>query len=223
MKFDEKPIAEVLLECGYQRVSHRTYRAMWGTSFIEHFIYLDLWGTPKTFLAVRFGLRCQEAEAFALDEILRLGGPTYQLMDKHRIGRCFMAFSLGRLAAWKPSESLSLPTLSESELKAALRSALRDHLQPVIGEITTPRKFYEFLAQDEETHRWVRTNAAIRAAIMVKLAAMLGERVSDVRAVVVPHIGPISGQLQGISAHDFLAILLHDAGLSGPISPDNVS
>jgi hypothetical protein len=62
--FDEKSIAPGLAELGYLRLKKLTYKASWGSTDVEHFLFFSLYGGGDYF-SCYFGMRNPDAERFA--------------------------------------------------------------------------------------------------------------------------------------------------------------
>ena len=119
--FDEEALLSALAQVGYRRVRRHIYRAEWSTE-IEHFIYFQLYGTPKEFLAAEFGLRNKECQSFALRSLQTYGDLVHRLIRHDARTDCFMRFSLGRLAgSWGMPAALTMSAMSGSVLARTIR------------------------------------------------------------------------------------------------------
>jgi hypothetical protein len=195
MRFNEALVSRTLKDLGYQRVKRHVYRALWGSTEVEHFLYFSIWGTPKHFMAADFGLRNSRAEAFGVRSILTHGGELYRLMKHDETNDCTIKFSLGKLAGWEPRSSIYLPDVTEADLATTLTASIRARMFPIVEHMTSANHLLAFLLTDSEPLIWARTDGAIRAAQIVDLARQCGVSENETREIllrfkreIAPHI-----------------------------------
>jgi hypothetical protein len=184
---DELSLTAAMADVGYDRRKSYVYRAEWSTLDVEHFVYFQTYGTPKDYLAADFGIRNKEAESFAIRSIQAYAGDLYRLLRHDDGSDCFMRFSLGRLASWGIRSSLNISEMSERALAEKIKHDIRQQLFPIILEVTDLARLLSLLLVDAEPHPWIRSNGAMRAAMIVNLARRLGMQPGEVRAVLKPH------------------------------------
>jgi hypothetical protein len=187
----EQSLTAALANIGYRRLQPDVYRADWSTE-VEHFIYLDLYGTPKEFLAVDFGMRSTESERFALQSFQKYG-PSFaqRLWQDERID-CYMRFPLGLLVGdWGMRWSLTISAMSGQSLAAKVRRDIEHKLFPIIRKVTDLEQLASFLLQDVDPWIWARSNGALRAAIIIDLMRRAGKRPVEIRAPLEPHFRQI--------------------------------
>lgn len=187
IRVDEALVSRTLADLGYERVKRFGYRASWSTEEVEHFLYFDLWGTPRNFLTAYFGLRNPRAEAFGDRSILALGGYLYHLRQYDARTHCWMKFSLGMLAGWQPRSSIYLPDVTGPEIAETITASVRGGLFPLVANVTTADRLLTLLLTDGEPFLWARTNGSVRAALIVDLARQLGMPSEKIRAVLKPY------------------------------------
>jgi len=184
--FDEIAINETLSDLGYKRMKRFTYRALWSTSGVEHFLYLEFYGTPKHLLTAGFGFRNLSAELFSLRSIRSYGGELYRLIRHDERFDCAMNFSFGRLRSPVRRWSLNTPDFSGSGLAERLKSEIEDVLLPRIQSIRGLSEFHALLLSDVEPFPWVACNGAIRAAQVVAIGRQIGMKATKIRAALRP-------------------------------------
>jgi hypothetical protein len=189
--FDEPSLKAALAEVGYRRLKRHVYRADWSTE-VEHFIYFQLYGTPKIFLVARFGVRFAHADLFAIRSLQTYGGPLEQLIRYDGRIDCLMNFSIGMMDGSKGlAPPLTTSEMSGAAVAAKVRNDIEQKLLPVVRNLTSLGRFLSFLLTDVETHPWERCNAAIRAGIIVSLARETGMSPEQIRALLEPHLKQI--------------------------------
>ena len=167
---DEAALRTVMTDIGYSRLKRHVYRAEWSTPDVEHLMYFLLYGTPKDFLTVDFGLKNLEAEIFAIKEIKKYGGVLYQVLRYDERIDTFMRFSLGTLASWGLRASIRISGMTGAELAKTIRGDIDEKLLPIIRGVRTLNDLLSVLLLDVEPFPWVRCNGAIRAGEVVYLA-----------------------------------------------------
>jgi hypothetical protein len=195
----DKLLSAAMREVGYRRIESFIYCAEWSTVDVEHFVFFSMYGSPTDYLAADFGVRNQEAQNFALEEVRIYGGDIYQLMDANRNSRCPMRFSLGHVASWGIRSSLRISTISDQVLIAKLRDDIESRLLPIIRTITSADRLLSFLVDDAESHPWVRCNGAIRASIIIYLAVRQGISEAKLQSVLKPFYERIAASLLNAS------------------------
>ncbi len=183
---DEMALTTMLTDIGYSRLKRHVYRAEWSTPDVEHLMYFLLYGTPKDFLTVDFGLKNLQAEIFAIREITKYGGVVYQGLRYDKQTDTFMRFSLGTLASWGLRASIRLSAMTSAELAKKIRCDIDQKLLPVIHGVRTLDDLLSVLLLDVEPFSWVRCNGAIRAGEIVYVARRLGMTPSDIRTLLEP-------------------------------------
>ena len=186
-KFEETSVKEAMAEAGYERLKRYVYRAKWSTSEVEHFVYFQLYGTPKEYLAADFGLRNRQAEVFANKSIQAYGGDIYQLLRYDERSDCSMRFSLGQLASWGIRSSLKISAMATEALREKIRRDITELLFPIVRDVTSLDRLLGLLLADGEPYPWIRCNGAMRAAIVVHLAQQVGTPLSGIRARLEPY------------------------------------
>ena len=194
-RLDEVEMKSAMATVGYRRLQRYVYRAEWSTPEVEHFIYFLLYGKPKNYLAADFGVRNKDAQAFALRSIRKYGGELYQLMRFDRAFHAPMRFPLGQVASWGARASLKISAMSVASLAERIASDIKLHLFVFIRDVTTLDRLLSFLLLDAEPCPWVRSNGAIRAAMIVYLAGRLDMRPSDIVSLLRPHKRSIASAL----------------------------
>ncbi len=216
----EVQINDALSELGYRRLRRFAYKALWSTPDVEHFLYFSVYGRPREFLTADFGLRNEQAQAFAFKSVQAYGGELYQLARHDVSSHCSMRFSLGQLASWHPRASLHLPEMSEIALAEKIKLAIQDHLYPIIrGVMDTERLLYLLLA-DAEPYSWVHSNGAIRAAMIVSLATKNGMDVEKIRTLLQPYSRRIAVVLaKGSDPAAYIKRIIDDAAACSAVQP----
>jgi hypothetical protein len=158
-----------LAEIGYEWIAPSSFRALWPTRDIDHYLFFSTYGAPKRFLAADFGLRNPAAEDFAMTAIASYGGELYRHLKRSLPVDCTMQFSLGRLVGWPSRSSLDMDAFEGKALFDRVRDDIRKHLFPVVKPITGPAELLAILLADTAPFEWVYTNGAIRAAEIVSL------------------------------------------------------
>jgi hypothetical protein len=183
---DEVALSTVMADVGYSRLKRHVYRAEWSTPDVEHLMYFLLYGTPKDFLTVDFGLKNLEAEIFAIKEIKKYGGVSHQVLRYDERIDSFMRFSLGTLASWGLRASIRISAMTGAKLAEKIRSDIDEKLLPIVEGVRTLNELLSVLLLDVEPFPWVRCNGAIRAGEVVNLARRLGMKPSEMRALLKP-------------------------------------
>jgi hypothetical protein len=178
-------------DLGYLRKKANIYRAEWSLHDVEHFLYIEMWGKPKQFLAVDFGFRNPPSWIFAIMEIRKYGGEIFQDMKPNDPYPISNSFSLGRFAGWPYRDSLSLFQLSGTSLQTKLKIDIENRLFPIIRPLFNIDRLLEFLLIDAEPCPWWRSAAGIRAAQIAHLARRVGWRDADIREALRPFEKPI--------------------------------
>ena len=194
MPFEFK-IGEILSEFGYRRIVDGIYRAEWSTNQVEHFLRTNLYGNPKEFLSVEFGFRNLPSELFSVAEILKYGGGMYRAFKRDVRFDCSMTFSVGRLANWVPRTYLHLSIPSFQQVADHLRFDIEFKLLPVIRHLRNINDMLQLIAVDGEPCPWIRSNGAIRAALIVHLGRQLGIQPADIHKALQPYHQRIASAL----------------------------
>jgi hypothetical protein len=215
---DEVALTAVMTDIGYGRLKRHVYRADWSTPDVEHLMYFSLYGAPKDFLTVDFGLKNLRAEIFAIKEIIKYGGVVYQGLRYDERIDTFMRFSLGTLASWGLRESIRISEMTGAELAKKIRCDIDEKLLPVIRRVRTLDELLSVFLLDEEPFPWVRCNGAIRAGEVVNLARRLGMTPSEIRALLKPFTKWIRVNLAAAPDPDpdsYIEKLIHDSSGNG--------
>src|SRR5712664_314791 len=184
----EKPsLTAAMADVGYEYLKRHVYRAEWSTPEVEHFVYFQLYGTPKEYLAADFGIRNKEAESFAIRSIKAYGGDIYRLLRHDDRRDCSMRFSLGQLATWGIRSSLKISAVSGEALAEKIKHDIKQQLFPFIRDVTDLDRLLSLLLADEEPYPWIRCNGAMRAAMIAHLARRLGMQPAEIRDLLKPH------------------------------------
>lgn len=184
--FDEKFINNTLSDLGYKRMRRFTYKALWSTPEVEHFLYLQLYGTPNNVLTAGFGFRNLPAELFSFRSIRTYGGDLGCLIRHDQRFDCFMNFGFGRLKSPANRWSLYTPDFSDSMLAEKVRSVTEDLLLPKIQQVGRLSEFFALLITDVEPFPWVACNGAIRAAQVVAVGRQIGMEATEIHAALQP-------------------------------------
>jgi hypothetical protein len=182
----EAAIAHSFAALGYRRRKRYVYRAEWSAAAVEHFLYVQTYGTPKEFLTVPFGFRNPAAMVFALNALRRYGGFAYSFLEWDERNDTGAAYSLGRLAKWSIRESLYLPEISEEGLALRLKLDIENLLFPIIRPLFSIERLLAFLLTDVEPCTWSLTGAAFRAAQIVHLARQVAWTEEEIRGALRP-------------------------------------
>lgn len=193
---DELSLRAAMADVGYQRLKRYVYRAEWSMPEVEHFVYFQLYGTPREYLAADFGIRNKEAESFAIRSIQAYGGDLYQLLRHDDRSDCFMRFSLGQLASWGIRSSLKISAMSGAALAEKIKHDITQQLFPIIRDVTSLDRLLALLLVDAEPYPWIRCNGAMRAAMIVNLACRLGKHPSEIPTLLTPHNKEIANNLR---------------------------
>jgi hypothetical protein len=177
-------IRDALARLGYRRRKRLVFRADWSTPEVEHFIYLNLYGAPKEFLAIDFGIRNDQAQRFGIEEIQKYGGRPYSAMKLDRENDCSMIFSFGLLSHWSPRWSLYLPSLTETELAAKIETDIECLLLPKIRGLKSNGDLLRMLISDVAPFCWKFSNGAIRAAQIANLGRQVGMDSKAIRSAL---------------------------------------
>jgi hypothetical protein len=183
---DEIALRTAMTDIGYSRLKRHVYRAEWSTPDVEHLMYFLLYGELKDFLTVDFGLKNLEAEIFAIKEIKKYGGVSYQVLRYDERIDTFMRFSLGTLASWGLRASIRISATSGVELAEKILGDINEKLLPIIRDVRTLNDLLSVLLLDVEPFPWVRCNGAISAGEVVNLARRLGMNRSEIRTLLKP-------------------------------------
>jgi hypothetical protein len=100
---------------------------------------------------------------------------------------------LGRLAgSWGLRSSLTISAMPGPALARKVRNDIEQKLFPLIRDVTSLDRFLSVLLTDTEPFRWLYSNAAMRAAMIVHLAQRLGVDSREIRASLEPHFKAIA-------------------------------
>jgi hypothetical protein len=197
--FDERSVTAALADVGYRRLKRNIYRADWSTD-VEHFLYFQLYGTPRDYLTADFGVRTKDAEIFAHRAIQAYGPDIHRLVPSYFDERtdCSMIFSFSLLASWGTRSSLRISSMPGPALAAKVKDDVEQKLFPLIRQVTTCDRLLTLLDTDTEPYSWVYTNGAMRAAMMARVAwHQLGLRAEQIRALLLPHEKEIGLNIDG--------------------------
>jgi hypothetical protein len=209
---EETRIETTLKELGYRRLKRFFYRGGWSNSDVEHFLYLSVYGKPKDFLTADFGLRNEPAQTFAFNSLRTYGGDIYQLKAQDLDRHWSMRFSLGHLAKWRPRVSLHIPAASAAALAEKIKADIQVYLFPIIRGIIDTNGLLHFLLSDVDSYSWAYSNGALRAAMIVYLAAQDGMNSTQIRAMLAPYSKQISfGLVKASDPALFLDRVIQDA------------
>jgi hypothetical protein len=193
--FDEPALKAALAEIGYRRLKRHVYRADWSTE-VEHFLFFQLYGAPKDYLAADFGFRNRAAQSFALRSIQTYGPELYRMIGHEEPYDCFMRFSLGGLVGtWGMRSSLTISSMPGPALADKIKRDIEQCLFPFIRQMTSSDRLVSRLLVDAEPCAWYRSNGAMRAAMIVHLSQRLGKHSDEIRLSLQPHLKEISHHL----------------------------
>jgi hypothetical protein len=193
------PATEALSQLGYRLVEGRNYQAAWSNAEVEHFISLQggnsLSGAPPS---ARFGLRNADADLFAVGCVARYGWAFFQAwFEGRKKSDCPMQFHFSRLDRyWNPVRGFT--RLDDPEFAAALKATALTKLLPLVQGLDSKKKLFKTLVSDDEPFRWLVTNGAMRAAIIVALGADTGVEPREIRSELRSKAALISN---GLSKH----------------------
>jgi len=199
---DERTITSSLEDLGYVRLKKYTYRALWSSADVEHFLFFNVWDKGRL-LAGDFGLRNVAAERFAYECLRLFAGPLFEDIEYDPGYGCSMRFCLGMLAGWDCRSSLNISKMSEAILVNKVACDSRDVLLPVVRHVLSAADLIAFLIRDDESSRWFRTSGAIRAAKIVYLGRQLGMNAGDLELILQPFLREIDANLGVPFTHDW--------------------
>src|SRR5215213_7974878 len=81
--FDESFVERPLQAGQYIRIRKFVYKALWSTSDVEHFVYIDIIDKRSEHLSGRFGFRNPEAEAFSILCLRKYGSELLRKYVRH--------------------------------------------------------------------------------------------------------------------------------------------
>jgi hypothetical protein len=206
------PVEDVLLFFGYQRVRKFIYKATWSSPDVEHFLYLDKVHGRKMMFTARYGIRNPRSDAFAVHCIRKYGNELLRTMLRYDAEvNCMMNFEFwifsGEVTPW-------MIDLENSTLAAeTLQCAIKEHLIPLIGNVTTLKSLRDFLLQDIRKVGWTYVNGALRAAQVVSVSRQVGIERAKIVNSLQPYLKPIEhglGKGAEISAAEFLEQIITD-------------
>jgi hypothetical protein len=172
------PATDALADLGYRSFTGRAYRASWSNMEVEHFICLEP-GRPAAPPSASFALLNTEAELFALKSVIRYGWSVFQtLLDKRDDSSCLMRFPFSRL---DPQWNRTTRRMSDPAFAVALKHTAEQLVLPLTRDVTSKERLFRTLICDDGPFVWIGTNGAIRAAIIVALAAQVGIPPDQVR------------------------------------------
>lgn len=199
---DKLSLTAAMADVGYEYLKRHVYRAEWSTPEVEHFIYFQLYGTPREYLAADFGIRNKEAESFAIRSIQAYGGDIYRLLRHDDRSDCSMRFSLGQLASWGVRSSLKISAMSGVVLAEKVGHDIEQQLFPIIRDVTDLDRLLSLLLVDAEPYPWIRCNGAMRAAMIVNLSRRLGMQPRKIHTLLKSHHKRIATNLFRASDRD---------------------
>ncbi len=188
--FEDKLMQKELAGIGYDRLRKYIYRASWGTTAVEHFLYFGK--DSHQYFTAEFGLRNPDADQFGIEAIAKYGHPNHQLWLRERDAAtaCSMTFEFARLDKFSRNlwPRVRLPEISGQDLANLVAGFVRQHLLPIIASITDLQSYLAFLLADRDPNRWlVSRNLMIRAAQVVAVSAQLGHSHAETKELLRPH------------------------------------
>jgi hypothetical protein len=183
----ETAVAPVMLQEGYEKVDGLTYKARWGTSDVEHFIYFEEGGKTTGLFSGLFGIKNSDAEAFSVDAIRRYSSEFhFKVLRYDQHTTCTMRFPFHQFTP--PLWSLHVSLQSDRDIGAAVRRIVVEHVHPAVSDVTSADELLSILVRDERPCSWVYTSGAIRAAQIVTLASRGGFCSKRIRQLLEPRI-----------------------------------
>jgi hypothetical protein len=210
--FDLTPIENVLLSFNYKRVRKFVYKATWSSPQVEHFIYLEKFHRRKTTFAGLYGVRNPSADLFAVQSLRQYGNELFHNMLRYDAKvECMMSFDFWIFSGEQRPWMINLDDgIAGAE---TLQVAIKEHLLPLIGKITTLQTLHDFLLQDLRKAGWTYVNGALRAAHIVSVSRQIGIGRADIVNSLQPYLLPIETGLDAgaeISAAEFLEQIITD-------------
>jgi hypothetical protein len=202
----ENIINATVREFEYARVNGYSYRAMWSTPEVEHFLFFSTYGTPEAFLTADFGIKNSDAQTFGAKCVQVYGGKAYEHIGEDEKRQCYMRFPLGKLAGWDGRWSLNVSKMSNDELAMEMREAIGEKLFPIISDIVSRDQLFTLLLSDEEPVRWFHVNGAMRIAQIAYLATELHMGRIEIRSMLEPRVNELFIHLKGASLEPKLYI-----------------
>jgi hypothetical protein len=208
---DENCLTAALKSVQYERLTHLTYKATWGTRQIEHFLYFSVHGVPKQFVNAHFGFRNPVGELFSVNSIRKYGGEVFKALKHDERTDCLMRFSFHRLGPETRRWSINIAAFSGEELAHVIEASVRERLFPAVCAITGLSELFQALAGDKEPYPWVASNGAIRAAHIVAAGMQLGLEEAKIRAALSARERQIAAPNSGlVEARSYVSDLLND-------------
>jgi hypothetical protein len=198
-------LATGLEPIGFVKVDKILFRAARGERTIEHFIELNLFGSPVNNVACDYGLRSLLALEFALSSLKLYGGEVY-----NRLGWKLPVFNVrcqvGRSCNWSPRSSLRI---SDYGIKALVEKAVTDIgavITPGAGGVVSLESYCDTLIADGGLFPWITCNAAMRAAEYIFVSRQLGKPEQAVASALQRYteIDIKSGLDRGVDPNEFI-------------------
>ncbi|WP_027516484.1 hypothetical protein [Bradyrhizobium sp. WSM1417] len=188
------------------------YRGTFGSSEVEHFLYLGSDINRHTYLLGKFGFRAPVAESFSLAALSKYGHPNFRVWlasQNNHIG-CMMNFSLERVNIATKQLNSRVPVSADIGRRTEYIANQLSDLLPAIREITTLPRFLEVLAADTEPWPWFAANPIIRAAQIVAVGSHLKISPEALREMLMTYRPLICKNLQVPDLDSFLFGLITD-------------
>jgi hypothetical protein len=205
-------LEELLLELHYVKVGNAAFRLNLPSAKIDHFLYLQFYGTRGELLAVHFGFRNLQVQSFAIQEGLKYGGDQYKSIKYKEKFDCASRFSLGRIAGWTHRWSLDLWSLSLDRLVECVRAAVVGELNPLVQKISGLPDLFEVLRSNQFPFEWFYSNALWRTAQVIRLGFLLGFEKDELIRDLLRHEKWIADYLRGaVPFAEFVQLVWSDA------------
>jgi hypothetical protein len=176
----------ILVDNGYARVDECIHKATWGSSSVEHFIYISELQKSKDTITGEFGIRNEVAEVFSCNAIRAYGGELFKVFKCGEPTSCAMRFSFAKLepSGWP----VHLASISGKALGNRFHDFIVGCLVPTFGHVTKLEELLALLAADMPFLPWRVSNGAIRAAQIVALAGQVGLDATRIRGMLESHM-----------------------------------
>jgi hypothetical protein len=172
----------ILVENGYACIDECVYKATWGSSSVEHFIYLSELQKSKDMITGEFGIRNYVSEVFSCNAIRAYGGEIFKEFKCGELTSCAMRFSFAKL---EPSRwPVHFASISGKLLGQRFHDFIVGYLVPTFGHVTQLEGLLDLLAADMPSLPWSGSNGAIRAAQIVALAGQVGLDAARIRGML---------------------------------------
>ena len=209
--FREAPVRDAMASVDFERVRRLVYRHPRDFADVNHFLYFNVWGTPKEYLAAVYGLGNLQADNYATRCLLKYGGRVYERWKRNRAEEAVTRISFGRLAGWRPRDSIHVQQVTDDILTRKIAASVNAHLVPLCKKVRTRADLLTLLTSDAEPVSWALTNGAARAAQIAYLALNLGESAVTVRKRLRCFDRYVAAQLTGeLDAGEFIERVIRD-------------